>query len=464
MRRLLFVMSTAGIISLSFAISACSDESERVRPNIVIFLADDAGYSDFSCYGSKNVKTPHIDRLADEGIRFTDFYAAAPNCSPSRTGLLTGRIPARTGIYSYIDAESPMHLPRSEITLTTLLKQNDYSTCITGKWHLNGDITSTTLPQPNDHGFDHWFCTDLNAKPSHKNPVNFYRNGEPVGELEGYSCQIVVDESIHWLQKQKKGDPFFLYIPFHEPHTPIASPPELVAKHTGTSDEKKYYANIENMDSAIGRLLTYLHEENLEDNTLVIFLSDNGGTNYASNYPLRGRKSNLWDGGIRVPGIMHWPGYIKPGSISKIPVSAVDILPTICQVTGIPLPDNRIVDGTNILPVFEGKEIQRRMPLYWFFYRVTPSVAMRQGDWMLIGYLEKPKYKFTHPVRSADISYIKKSKITRFELFNVRKDIGQTLDLSEQEPGRQEQMSEKMRAIHQETLAQSPVWIFPKGK
>jgi arylsulfatase A len=367
-------------------------------------------------------------------------------------------------VYSYIDAGSPMHLQRSEITLATILRQNGYQTCITGKWHLNGDIASKTQPQPNEHGFDHWFCTDLNAMPSHKNPVNFYRNGKAVGEIEGYSCQIVVDEAIRWLQKQKKGTPFFLYIPFHEPHVPIASPPELIERHTGTEKERLYYANIENMDNAIGRLLSYLNEEKQNENTLIIFFSDNGGTNHASNYPLKGRKSNVWDGGIRVPGIMHWPGHIKPGSVSTIPVSAVDIVPTICQVTGVSLPDKRTPDGTNIFPLFEGKEIHRRTPLYWFFYRVTPSVAMRQGDWMLIGYLEDPNYKFTHPVRAADISYIKNSKITRFELFNVRTDIGQAWDLSEQEPGRLQQMSEKMRAIHHETLAQSPVWIFPKGK
>jgi arylsulfatase A len=462
MNRRDFLQTVAGMTTTMLYSSALAEEPVKEYPNIVVLVADDAGYSDFSCYGSKNINTPHIDQLAKEGIRFTDFYAAAPNCSPSRAGLLTGRIPARTGVYSYIDYGSPMHLSRKEVTIATLLKQRGYETCVSGKWHLNGNIQSRTLPQPNDHGFDHWFCTDLNAKPSHKDPVNFYQNGEKIGKVEGYSCQIVVDEAINWLKERNKEKPFFLYLPFHEPHVPIASPPELMAKHTGTKEEKSYYANIENMDIAVGKIIDYLDKANLKKNTLVIFFSDNGGTKPASNYPLRGRKSNIWDGGIRVPGIMRWPGHIKPGTLSAEPLSAIDILPTICEISGISPPDDRTIDGTSILPVFEGKTIRRKTPLFWFFYRVAPSLAMREGDWMLIGYLEKPNYEFTHPLRPPDITYIKNSKIVRFALFNIREDIGQKRDISQQQPERLRQMREKMIALHREVLAEGPTWSFHK--
>ena len=191
------------------------------KTNFLIILAADLGYGDVGCFGNRTIKTPNLDRLASQGIRLTSCYAAAPVCSPSRAGLLTGRTPSRVGVYDWIPAGHPMHLPRNEITVATLLQQAGYATCHVGKWHCNGEFNSPEQPQPGDHGFDHWFSTQNNAAPTHHNPVNFVRNGVPVGRLEGYSSHIVAGEAIHWLKDLRDpAKPFFLYVCFHEPHEP----------------------------------------------------------------------------------------------------------------------------------------------------------------------------------------------------------------------------------------------------
>ena len=191
------------LIVLTAAIPGClaaplfaSQEESPNRPNIVVVLSDDLGYGDLECYGSSSLKTPHLNEFAAEGLKLTSCYAAHPNCSPSRAGLMTGRTPFRVGIYNWIPMYSPMHVKRSEITVATLLRNSGYDTCHVGKWHLNGDFNLPTQPQPWDHGFRHWFSTQNNALPNHRNPDNFVRNGVPVGKLEGYSAQLVTDEAI----------------------------------------------------------------------------------------------------------------------------------------------------------------------------------------------------------------------------------------------------------------------------
>ncbi|HAA72436.1 MAG TPA: hypothetical protein DCE55_25080, partial [Planctomycetaceae bacterium] len=198
----------------------------KQRPNFVIVLCDDLGYGDLACYGHKVTQTPHLDRFAKESLKLTSCYAAAPNCSPSRTGMMTGRTPMRVGIHNWIPVLSPMHVRKREITVATLLRQAGYATCIAGKWHLNGRFNLPGQPQPSDHGFDHWFATQNNALPCHKNPDNFVRNGKPLGKLEGFSAQLVTDEAVAWLTKLRdKEKPFFLFVTYHEPHDPIASAP-----------------------------------------------------------------------------------------------------------------------------------------------------------------------------------------------------------------------------------------------
>ncbi len=262
-----------------FAFPARSAE----RPNVVVILCDDLGYGDLACFGHPTIRTPNLDQLASEGVRLTSCYSAAPVCSSSRAGLMTGRTPSRTGVYDWIPGGHVMHLRRSEITIATLLKNAGYDTCHVGKWHLNGKFNDPAQPQPGDHGFDHWMSTQNNAGPSHENPKNFVRNGEPVGPLEGFSCQLVADEALRWLDGRNSENPFFLYVCFHEPHEPVVSPIEIVKTYLDNDgpkarneDEAQYFANVTNLDSAVGRLMKSLKERGLDEKTLVVFTSDNG--------------------------------------------------------------------------------------------------------------------------------------------------------------------------------------------
>ncbi|MEO0447719.1 MAG: sulfatase-like hydrolase/transferase, partial [Verrucomicrobiota bacterium] len=318
------------------------------KPNIILVLLDDSGWTDLGCYGSE-IDTPNIDRAASEGMRFTDCHSAAPNCSPSRAGLLTGRTPSRVGMYSYRPPNHPMHLRGEEITIAEILKGEGYHTGHFGKWHLS-TLLDERQATPADQGFDYSLGTDNNASPNHRNPVNFVRNGVPVSETEGYSCQIVVDEALSWLERIEAGSeeasPFFACLWYHEPHTPIASPPELVEKYQVkfpdlSKKDATYYANIENIDLATGRLFTHLRDLGIERETLVFFTSDNGGLNDYSNAGLRGKKSNVWEGGHRVPGIFWWPGTIPAERENETPISGIDFLPTICELVGAPVPTDR---------------------------------------------------------------------------------------------------------------------------
>ncbi len=270
---------SAGLFSAAATTSLLAAEAKKAaRPNILVVLADDLGYGDLACYGHPRIKTPNLDRFASEGLRLTSCYAAAANCSPARTGLMTGRTPYRVGIHNWIPMLSPMHVRSSEITIATLLQRDGYATCHSGKWHLNGRFNLPGQPQPSDHGFDHWFSTQNNALPNHKNPNNFVRNGTPAGKLEGYSAALVVDEAISWLKTGRdKAKPFFLYVCFHEPHEPIASDKRYTDLYP--SDDPSFSAhhgNITQMDDAFGRLMRTVDDLKLREETLVLFTSDNG--------------------------------------------------------------------------------------------------------------------------------------------------------------------------------------------
>ncbi|HBC85379.1 MAG TPA: arylsulfatase [Lentisphaeria bacterium] len=453
-------------------------------PNILFMLTDDQGYNDLSCYGSKNIKTPNLDKLAAQGMRFTDFYSASPLCSPSRAGLMTGRTPSRCGIYTFLPAdgdknaaESPMHLPGTEITISQLLKKKGYSTCHLGKWHLSHlkiegwKGPHPDQPQPKDFGFDYSFGTTNNALKDHKDPGNFVRNGKKVGNLQGYSSQIVVDEGIKWLNgRNDKSNPFFMYLCFHEPHEIVAAPQEMVDRHEGNNDKvKTYFACIENMDDAAGRLLKHLDESGLAENTIVLFYSDNGSRSSMSkaantNSPLRGMKADIWDGGIRVPGIMRWPGKIKPGSECSEPVGAIDMLPTFCDITGATVPNDRKLDGTSITPLFEGKNITRKNPLFWHLYGSTPAAAMRDGDWKIVGYSTKPGQRLEPCFNEEAMKFIKQAKLVNFELYNIRTDIAETKDVSAGNPAIFEKMKKSLLDRFTEVVAEGPTWTWDGTK
>jgi len=442
--------------------------SAAAKPNILLVLLDDSGWTDFGCYGSR-IDTPNIDRLASQGMRFTDCHSAAPNCSPSRVGLLTGRTPSRAGVYSYLPPDHVMHLSESEVTVAEILKRQGYATGHFGKWHVTN--LDSDQPQPKDHGFDHSLGTDNNASPSHKDPVNFIRNGKPVGKVEGYSCQIVVDETMGWLAERERGDdeqPWLACAWFHEPHTPIASPLDLVRKYEErfpklSRKHATYYANIENVDRAVGRLLKMLDEAGETDETFVFLTSDNGPLNEFSKVGLRGRKSHVWEGGHRVPGIFRWPGKIAPGATNQTPISGVDFLPTVCEVVGADLPPNRVLDGTSILPLLRGGAFERERPLFWFFYRVEPAAAMRVGDWVMVAQMDDNRRKKTHPLTAPDMPAIKRDGLTGFELYNLKRDLAQTSELGGIEVERFNRMKQRLIAYHKEVVEEGVYWEIPEN-
>ena len=459
--------------TLALCLSACAADAvaKDSAPNIVIMLCDDLGYGDLGCYGHPSIQTPHLDELAQQGMRLTDFYATAPVCSSSRAGLLTGRTPSRLGVYDWIPAGHVMHLRPSEQTIASLLRDAGYATCHVGKWHLNGKFNSPEQPQPGDHGFDHWFGTQNNASPTHHNPGNFVRNGKPVGALEGYSCQVVADEAIDWLEDHRDpAKPFFLFACFHEPHEPIASPPELVSQYPKATKrgEALYYANVTNMDRAVGRMMKALDELKLADNTLVVFTSDNGPEtlkryqgawrSHGSPGPLRGMKLHVYDGGIRVPGIVRFPGRVDPGQEVTEPVGAIDLLSTCCELAGVETSGDRALDGTSLMPLLAGDPIERQTPLYWHYYLAigNPKAAMRVGNYMILGHWDGS----LNPggVNAANCKVIKEAKLTEFELYNVRKDVAQEHNLAEEEPERLESLAAKLVKKYREVQAEGPVW------
>jgi len=465
------IVVAAVVTTLLWATSGKAAEPEqkhsRGRPNFLVVLADDLGYGDLACYGHPRIKTPNLDRLAAEGLRLTNCYAAAANCSPSRTGLMTGRTPYRVGIHSWIPMFSPMHVRRAEITVATLLRRNGYTTCHVGKWHLNGMFNLPGQPQPSDHGFDHWFSTQNNALPCHHDPDNFVRNGKPVGPLKGYSAHLVVDEAIRWLEDSRDpGKPFFLFVCFHEPHEPIATAKRYSDMYPSDDPSlSAHHGNITQADDAFGRLMTRIDELGLRDDTLVMFTSDNGPaiTNWhphGSPGPLREKKGHVYEGGIRVPGIIRWPGHTRPGTVSDEPVCGVDLLPTLCQIVGIPVPNDRAIDGASFLPIFEGKPIQRKTPLYWQFNyaRSAPKVAMRVGDWKILATLTEPDLKPGADITDEIQQSIKRAELASFELYNLREDVGETTDLAEKEPERLAAMSAQLRKLYREVRDESPVW------
>lgn len=453
----------AGIL-VSFSLFTRGNDT----PNILVLLADDLGYGDLGCYGHPHIRSPHLDRLAEEGMRLTDCYSAAPNCSPARTGLMTGRTPWRVGIHNWIPMLSPMHVVEEEVTIATLLREAGYDTCHTGKWHLNGRFNLPGQPQPDDHGFDHWFSTQNNALPNHRNPWNFVRNGIPVGPLEGYAADLVVDEAIGWLRERPdQAKPFFLFVCFHEPHEPVASAPRFTRQYEEFDDpsQRALYGNVTQLDAAAGKLLAEIDSLGLREDTLVFFTSDNGPAitgrhPYGSSGDLRAKKGHIWEGGIRVPGILRWPSRISAGSESSVPVSGVDLLPTLCELAGFSPPDDRPIDGASIVPVFSGEPVVRKMPLYWHFIRARSEVkvALRDGDWKIVAGIDREDLTPSGSITEEEGVVYREGELSEFELYHLREDPGETRDLREREPERFAAMQAQLRRKYHEVRNESPAW------
>lgn len=438
----------AGLIGLALCAGSAMHSvyaADAKHPNLVIILADDLGYGDLGAYGHQIVKTPNIDKLAQEGVKFTDYYAPAPLCSPSRAGLLTGRMPFRTGIRSWIPEGKNVALGRNELTIANLLKQQGYDTAIMGKLHLNAGGDRTDQPQAKDMGFDYrlvntaGFVSDStldNAKERPRYgmvyPTGFTRNEKPIGRAKTFSGELVSSEVVNWLDKKKDNNPFFLYVAFTEVHSPLASPKKYLDMYApyisayakqhpdlfyGDWADKpwrgagEYYANISYMDAQVGKVLDKIKAMGEEDNTIVIFTSDNGPVTrearkvYELNLAgetdgLRGRKDNLWEGGIRVPAIIKYGHHIPQGMVSETPMSGLDWMPTLAQMMNFPLPKDRTYDGQSIVPLLEKQAFKREKPLIFgidmpFQDDPTDEWAIRDGDWkMIIDREGKAKYLY----------------------------------------------------------------------
>ena len=440
------------------------------RPNVIIFLTDDLGYGDLSCYGNPIIKTPYIDKFAEEGVRLTDCHSGGTVCSPSRSALLTGRNPYRSGFF-YIAGKNA-YLKTEEITIAELLRDEGYETSFWGKWHLSVlEKEVRDEPGPGDQGFDYWMGSSHNAFEGPKNYRKFIRNGKPEGEVDGWYCDVIVDEAGKWLEKKRnKEKPFFMYISTHEPHTPIAPPerfsePYDNAEVAGLEKEisygqvkrperdiannrKEYYGTVTQLDAAFGRLMKTLETLGLEENTLVIFTSDNGPEvpvtleeslgqwdepirDYCFGTPgeFRGMKRFPYEGGHRVPGIVRYPGVIPEGTVSNVLFNGTDLLPTLTNLIGAPVPSDRPIDGTDAFNALLDKEVTRNVSSIWFYpnhedtYFRMPQISMRTGDFTLIGYL--PEKEDGTTLRD----WMTNNDPMRFELYDIKVDPSQKEDL-----------------------------------
>lgn len=406
-------------------------------PNIVIIFADDLGYADIGSYGATEYTTPNLDRMAAEGMRMTDFYAAQAVCSASRAALLTGCYPNRIGIRGALDHKSSYGLNRDEMTFAELVKQRGYATAMFGKWHLGHH------PQflPTRHGFDEYFGLPYSNDmwPRHPLNPNYYPDlplieNERTIRLDPDQTQLTTrytERSIAFIEKNKDR-PFLLYLAHSMPHVPLF----VSDKFKGKTKRGLFGDVIEEIDWSVGQVLDALKRHNLDAQTLVIFTSDNGpwlsyGDHAGSAKPLREGKGTAFDGGVREPFIARWPGRIPAGAVSHTPAMTIDILPTIARLTGAGLPKNRIIDGRDIWPILSAQKGAKVPHDALYFYWVGEMHAVRSGKW---------KLHLPHKYRSIE-SPGADGKPGRdgvgtigLSLFDLENDMGETTDVSDKNP------------------------------
>ena len=427
-----FLLSMTFACCANFAIA----QNDDTRPNIILLLADDLGYQDLSCFNSPAVKTPNLDKLADDGMKFTKFYAASAVCTPTRASILTGRYPLRFGITKHFNDRNRW-LPESATTVAELLRDAGYNTAHVGKWHLGGlhvDESGKRLdtqPGPRQHGFD-FYQTQIEQQPLRgamqkkqklfrKGGTVLLRNDQRVTEDDPFYSKHLTDANgdfaIEMVEKFSKEDkPFFLNLWWLVPHTPYEPAPEPHWSHTaaeGISEKQhRFRSMVEHMDAKVGQLLAKLDELGIADNTIVLFTSDNGAAYEGHIGDLKGGKTDLHEGGIRVPMIVRWPNAIKAGQTTKTFGHSTDLLPTFCEAAGIDLPTDMPLDGLSLLTYFKGGPAPTaeergttlwQLDLYKHLQRPYPKpkpfateVAM-QGNWKLLS-------KDGEPVELFDVS------------------------------------------------------------
>jgi arylsulfatase A-like enzyme len=408
------------------------------RPNILLIVADDLGYGELTCQGNPQIPTPNIDSIARNGVRFTSGYVSGPYCSPTRAGLMTGRYQQRYG-HEFnpgpAQAASPnFGLSLKETTIADRLKAAGYATGMFGKWHLG------YRPEfhPLKRGFDDYFgflggAHDyLNATRDPSNPI--LRGTTPVTEID-YTTETFGREAVSFIERHR-GEPWFVYLPFNAVHAPLESLQKYLSRFEGIADQKRrtFAAMLSAMDDAVGAVLAKVRERSLEEDTLVVFISDNGGPTAVTtsrNDPLRGFKAQTWEGGIRIPFMAQWKGRLPAGKVDDRPVIQLDILPTALAAAGVPINPDWKLDGVNLLPYLKGeKSGPPHSALYW---RFGEQIAIRMGDWKLVK-APGAGVNGAGRRRSADA--------TGAHLFNLARDIGEQNDLTAQEPSKVRELAD----------------------
>ncbi len=450
MKKLCTLLFCVGIATLCLG---QQKSKNTTRPNIILLFADDAGYADFGFQGSKEMITPNLDKLATEGVRFTQAYVTHPTCGPSRAGLITGKSQYRFGyeennVPSFMSAVSAfdgaeMGLPIEEKTMGEYLQEVGYATAIYGKWHLGG----ADRFHPTKRGFDEFYgfrggarsyfeYSDEPAEPLNKMERGFAN----FAEHKGYLTDALAENASVFIEKNAKANkPFFAFLSFNAVHTPMDAKPEDMNKFPELEGKRKIVAAMTlALDRATGTIMNKLKELGIEDNTIVIFTNDNGGPsdkNASNNLPLSGIKSTHLEGGIRVPFLMKYPKKIKPNSTYNYPISTFDLLPTFFVAAGGNSKDLIDLDGVDLLPYINGQNTKR--PHETLFWKRDARAAIRKGDWKLIRFPDRPA-----------------------ELFHITKDERELNNLASEEPERYKEMYKELFAW--ETTLERPRWLLKK--
>lgn len=410
------------IFTFLILLSLPSYGQKNSKPNIIVIFADDLGYGDLGCYGHPTIQTPYLDQMAAEGMRFTQFYVGADVCTPSRAALLTGRLPIRFGMAGegrgVLFPDSGAGLPHSEVTIASLLKEAGYSTGMIGKWHLGH------LPEfmPNTHGFDYFFGTpysnDMRPASNPKlPPFPLYRNEEVIerGIQQETLTKRYTEEAVKFIRENKE-EPFFLYYPSNFPHVPLYASEDFVGK----SRRGLYGDVVSELDWSVGEILKELKDLGIDDSTLVIFTSDNGPwlsqkEEGGSSGLLFEGKGSTYEGGMRVPGIFWWPGTIPARGSTEALGTTMDLLPTFARLAGIPLPEGKVLDGVDLMPVLSGQEQAVREFVY--YYHRSELYAIRKGPWKA-HFTTRPSYS-AEPAKRHETPLLYNMEADPSEKYNV---------------------------------------------